>query len=229
MGWAHALALRQQIHESALEEEGGLDPRLRVADGRALPPLSEGLHAAYVDNFLGFGDSAAQADAQLRAAQRGLAAVEREQLGWRFDGAGGVLRPKMARLWRLRLGALELSLVGFASGRQVERIVGHFTFAGLARRLRCCDASEEGRGAVERDFDWEKVAEVGRRQERWRHRQLEGGTPARPREVLEEVVGEKVGSERFEDAPIDMARGGWRVASSGGWERSESIATLEGR
>ncbi|CAK0886276.1 unnamed protein product, partial [Prorocentrum cordatum] len=107
----------------------------------------------------------------------------------------------MARLWRLRLAG------------NVERIVGHFTFAGLARR----------------DSDSEKVAEVGRRQERWRHRQLEGGTPARPREVLEEVVGEKVEPERFEDVPIDMVRGEWRVASSGGWERSESIATLEGR
>ncbi|CAK0870850.1 unnamed protein product [Prorocentrum cordatum] len=293
MGWAHALALRQQIHESALEEKSGLDPRLRVADGRVLPPLREGLHAAYVDNFLGFGDSAEQADAQLRAAQRGLAArglrlhepelaaEECEQLGWRFDGCGGVLRPKMARLWRLRPGALELIRVGFAGGRQVERVVGHFTFAGLARRpalsvfdavysfcarhrnqqrrlpasvvrelrwavallplisadlrapwlgrLYCCDASEEGRGVVERDFDSEKVAEVGRRQERWKYRQLEGGTPARPREVLEEGVGEKVGSERFEDVPIDMVRGEWRVVSSGGWERSEGIATLEGR
>eukprot|EP00959_Pyramimonas_sp_CCMP1952_P312890 6549352-Pyramimonas_sp.AAC.1 len=57
-----------------------------------------------------------------------------ESLGWVFEGVEGAARPKSRRLWRLRVGTLALLEKGKATGRQISKIVGHFTFAGLARR-----------------------------------------------------------------------------------------------
>ena len=51
MGWSHALAFCQRVHENVLLERAGLGDADRLVDGRAPPPLGPGMHAEYVDNF----------------------------------------------------------------------------------------------------------------------------------------------------------------------------------
>ena len=65
-----------------------------------------------------------------------------ETLGWEFGDARPEVRITARRLWKLRLGTLELLREGWGSGQLVERIVGHFTFAALLRRelLSCFQA-----------------------------------------------------------------------------------------
>ena len=52
MGWTHALAWCQRLHEE-LARRSGMSPELRVADRRPGPRLSEHAvhHIEYVDNF----------------------------------------------------------------------------------------------------------------------------------------------------------------------------------
>ena len=47
------------------------------------------------------------------------------------------------RLWKLRLGVLELLSQGWATGQLVEKLLGHLTFASLLRRelLSCFQAT----------------------------------------------------------------------------------------
>ena len=54
MGWAHALALCQQIHLSAIEEEEDISAASALSDTRPPKPLGPGAHTEYVDNFIAF-------------------------------------------------------------------------------------------------------------------------------------------------------------------------------
>ena len=51
MGWSHALAFCQRVHETVLSERAGLCDSDRLVDGKVPPPLSLGVHAEYVDIF----------------------------------------------------------------------------------------------------------------------------------------------------------------------------------
>ena len=55
-------------------------------------------------------------------------------LGWQIQGARGVISPTRERGWKLRLALPEIVRRGRASGRDIERLVGHATFVALLRR-----------------------------------------------------------------------------------------------
>ena len=116
----------------------------RLIDGR-LPPPSRNMHTVYIDNFIinmgtdkssvqecaSFGNEALESSGmELREVQSadkcGIV------LGWEFEGAKFRLSKK--RVWRARLAIRELLRLNRASGRLVERLVGHLCITSLARR-----------------------------------------------------------------------------------------------
>ena len=144
MGWSHALELCQKVHEFLVRDASEISPERAVVDRRMPPHLSSGAHAEYVDNFIAFALDPDRANhlrdlavGRLRSAGLPVhevndARLNATTLGWQFSGdcVGATSR----RLWRLRIGTLALLERGRASGHQLARVVGHFTFAGLLRR-----------------------------------------------------------------------------------------------
>ena len=55
-------------------------------------------------------------------------------LGWHIEGGAGTLRPTRERLWRARYCIRALLQRGRASGRDLEKLLGHLTFMSLVRR-----------------------------------------------------------------------------------------------
>lgn len=125
---------------------GSIDPGLRCVDSKVVPTLKKKgyLHTQYVDNFVAFSQCARQAHDL--AVEVGRALNERglpthpvesghgmETLGWCFAEGHPFVGITNKRLWKLRLATLELLRQGRGSGR-IERLVGHFTFAGLLQR-----------------------------------------------------------------------------------------------
>ena len=150
MGWTHALWICQSIHEHLALTIPGIVENRRLVDKRAAPEMNAGggrdfVHTEYVDNFVALSQKpglcfelAERVGHVLN--ERGLpthpveAGVGLETLGWKFDERKPMVRVTSKRLWRLRLATQELLRVNKASGRDIERLVGHFTFAGLLRR-----------------------------------------------------------------------------------------------
>ncbi|CAK0868150.1 unnamed protein product, partial [Prorocentrum cordatum] len=146
MGWSHALDFCQRVHRSIVLEKGGLPGAAEIIDGRPPADVREGASTAYVDNFVAFGTGPERPGEMLDAARKALEGVGlpahptetpvtvSEQLGWVFDGEREALRPKSRRVWRLRLGILELLKKGYATGRQIGKVAGHYAFIALAQR-----------------------------------------------------------------------------------------------
>ncbi|CAK0830780.1 unnamed protein product, partial [Prorocentrum cordatum] len=146
MGWSRALDFCQRVHRAIVLGKGDLSETAEIVDGRPPADVSEGAFAAYVDNFVAFGTGPERPAAMLDAARKALEgagppvhpteppATVSGQLGWVFDGERGALRPKNRRVWRLRLGLLELLKKGYATGRQVGEVAGHYAFIALAQR-----------------------------------------------------------------------------------------------
>ena len=144
MGWSHALYFCQRIHELAVRDSMLLTSNNAVVDGVPAPSLREGAHTEYVDNFVTFGLSAEVAarlrdvgagrlaGAGLPVHEMGEARSDATVLGWTFDGTtvGGSSK----RLWRLQLATVGILQLGRATGREIARLVGHYTFVGLLRR-----------------------------------------------------------------------------------------------
>ncbi|CAK0810560.1 unnamed protein product, partial [Prorocentrum cordatum] len=217
MGWSHALDFCQRVHRSIVLEKGGLPGAAEIIDGRPPADVREGAFTPYVDNFVAFGAGPERPGEMLDAARKALEGVGlpvhpaeapvtvSEQLGWVFDGERGALRPKSRRVWRLRLGILELLKKGYATGRQIGKVAGHYPFIALAQRPMLSAFSAVysfSRKYFSREpeivDDFEGVSTEG---ERWK---------------VQEVSGELYG-------------GRWQVVSSGGWARVENIVVLEGR
>ena len=147
MGWNWAVFLVQQAHLHLLAE-GARGPRRWLLDRRPAPEVGGGRPAAilYIDNFAAVGTSAQQVnedvflmEKQLRS--RGLAthdvspaATDHELLGFRLDGRLGRAAPTAARLWRLRLATEHVLRHPFLTGRELERLIGHWSFLLLIRR-----------------------------------------------------------------------------------------------
>ena len=55
-------------------------------------------------------------------------------LGLSFDGIACAIRPKQDRVWRLWLALEEAQISPVLTSRQLEVIIGHFTFLALLRR-----------------------------------------------------------------------------------------------
>ena len=143
MGFSWALYLCQTVHERIVGQVGAEDTS-RLSDKKPAPS-SQCMHTEYVDNFHVIGTDPEQVSQlslkgihALRSS--GLVVHEEEQstdsahiLGWEF-GENGSLRPSKRRLWKVRLGILQVLKTGQISGQQLERVVGHMSFISMVRR-----------------------------------------------------------------------------------------------
>ena len=145
MGWTHALWICQFAHEAVVNANPFVDSSLRIVDKREVPRLKTYLHTEYVDNFVVVTqkrdlayDLADRIGRALR--ERGLPTHEveagkgLETLGWKFSSDHPFVQVTPKRMWKLRLATLELLKVGRCDGKLLERMIGHYTFAGLLNR-----------------------------------------------------------------------------------------------
>eukprot|EP00438_Fugacium_kawagutii_P025616 Skav209719 [mRNA] locus=scaffold528:209114:215555:- [translate_table: standard] len=143
MGWSWAMWWCQTLSERICER-GGLLPNERLRD-HAPAPKGSFWHIQYVDNLHVFGANQTEVEQRFWKAvealrEAGLVVHEIEVgdqdaavLGWNVT-SDAVLKPKAARLWRLRLAIREILRRGRASGQQLERLIGHITFVSLCKR-----------------------------------------------------------------------------------------------
>ena len=153
MGWSWALWWCQFLHQRLVAEVGYSDA-IRLRDRAPPVPLAASPHSEYVDNFVVFSHSG---NATRQAVQsvvkvlcdRGLPVHDiaedttcAELLGWEVDGVSGTVRPTARRLWRARLAVRGLLKSGRASGRDIEKMVGHMSYISLVKRsgLSCFGA-----------------------------------------------------------------------------------------
>ena len=154
MGWTHALWLCQAAHEHIVNLCPRVDSRLRCRDKRPVPEVKDYIHTQYVDNFVALSQKPGRArelaeEIGVKLNERGLPTHEVEAgkgietLGWLFSASHPTVTVTQKRLWKLRLGTKELLKVGKASGKTIEKLVGHYTFAGLLQRgfLSCFQAT----------------------------------------------------------------------------------------
>lgn len=149
MGWTWALAVCQQIVESAIDD-GGLDPLRRVTDITEHRPLSRDgyLHAQYVDNVVVMG---CREEVVNQAIYRAVAALHRHNLithgaeaaatsvcslGLSFED--GIVSVSPQRRWRLRLAIEEILRLNVASKSIIEKVMGHYMWAAMLRRESLC-------------------------------------------------------------------------------------------
>ena len=126
----------------------GLDSVDEVSDRGATQVFSRNnvKHAVYVDNFAVASldpDIATTKVSEARRVLEGLGlgchevspgAASSEFTGLSFDGERRVIRVSSKRIWRLRL-AIDFALgTGKASGGEIRKLIGHFTWAALLRR-----------------------------------------------------------------------------------------------
>ena len=149
MGWSWALHFCQRVVEAAMRLAGcsvadavtdrGPSQILLESDA------SSAKHAEYVDNFSAVSldpEAARSAVARTKAVleSHGIGCHELEgpdriatSTGLEFDGPRGQIRVSRKRVWRLRLGiefALRLKKI---TGKEIESIVGHYTWCTLVR------------------------------------------------------------------------------------------------
>ena len=143
MGWSWALYWYQAIHER-LAERSGLKEEERLKD---FSPAPQGnfWHVQYVDNLHVFGTDRGEVVERFRRAvsvlkEAGLTVHEIEEcenetkvLGWQYTH-GHLFRPSRERIWKIKLAVRQLLRKGSSSGHQLERLVGHMTFASLGKR-----------------------------------------------------------------------------------------------
>ena len=154
MGWTHALWICQQCHEKVVDSISTIPPALRFHDGAPIPAPRPFLHTQYVDNYIAISQEHGIAgksahDVAQALNQRGLPThdveddIGGETLGWKFSDTAAQVTMTPRRLWKLRLGVLELLSQGWATGQLVEKLLGHLTFASLLRRelLSCFQAT----------------------------------------------------------------------------------------
>ena len=142
MGWSHALCFCQMIHQRIVQGVGaGMQTRL---EDRTAVPSGDCMHLEYVDNFVVLGTSSSKvsqiAEAGVSALREAGFVVHEEEtskgnikiLGWEFESTR--MKPKSLRVWRVRMAFQQLLKTGVASGRQLEKVLGHANFISLGRR-----------------------------------------------------------------------------------------------
>ncbi|CAK0886869.1 unnamed protein product, partial [Prorocentrum cordatum] len=120
-------------------------------DRRAAAGLEEGpFAAAYVDGvaFLGTSEKCCSdgcASAVELLGSRGLvckgmvgASEQQSFTGLTFERSSGIISLSTRRLWKIRLGLLELCRQGWRTGVQMRRVLGHLTWAFLLKRELLC-------------------------------------------------------------------------------------------
>ncbi|CAK0850795.1 unnamed protein product, partial [Prorocentrum cordatum] len=116
-------------------------------DRLAAAGLEEGpLAAVYVDGvaFLGTSEKCCSdgcASAVELLGSRGLvckgmvgASEQQSFTGLTFERSSGIISHSTRRLWKIRLGLLELCRQGWCTGVQLRRVLGHLTWAFLLKR-----------------------------------------------------------------------------------------------
>ena len=134
------------LFSSIVSDALGVPRETLLVDGKKPADINEGIPIAYVDNFVFLGASSQQVSCAVRLVRRrcsqlGLPTHEVQSstrkltvLGWEIDGARRVLRPSPRRAWRLFFALDQALHLGRLSSKELERLVGHFTFVALARR-----------------------------------------------------------------------------------------------
>lgn len=142
MGWTHALWWCQTIHQRIVSSIGANHTNL--LEDKSSVPSGDCMHLEYVDNFVVLGTSQGKVESLAAAGvqklrESGLVVHEVEHssgsikvLGWEFEDT--VMKPKPARVWRIVIAMQRLLQTGVASGRQLEKVIGHAAFIGLGRR-----------------------------------------------------------------------------------------------
>ena len=148
MGWSWSLYFAQQVHEARILK-CGFEARQFIRDkvpGSKLDAESDKV-AVYVDNHLVMGESRERVVAGSMAIAADLNAVDLDTheafedcecdfVGLHFDGRPGRhrVRLKWDRVWRIRLAIMYILDCDFASGKDIQVVVGHITWAMLLRR-----------------------------------------------------------------------------------------------
>lgn len=148
VGFNRAVHLVQVISMECARR-AGVDDSQFIMDrlpGQRIRPVEAPRVAIYLDNYFAFG---ADADAAAPLAGRLGSQFRRQGLsthkesiaspcfdfcGLHFDGRRRMVRLRPARIWRIRRAIDELLAVGHCSGRLVENITGHLTWAFLLKR-----------------------------------------------------------------------------------------------
>lgn len=118
---------------------------LRLVDKAGAPDMSPFVHTEYVDNFVALSQRPGKAFELAEAVgerlrERGLPTHEVEggygveTLGWQFAEKCPRVQITRKRLWKMRLATMELLREGKCNGRLLEKLIGHYTFAGLLQR-----------------------------------------------------------------------------------------------
>ncbi|CAK0818925.1 unnamed protein product, partial [Prorocentrum cordatum] len=152
MGFSWAMRWTQQAHRELLRRAGlgGVESELV---GRQVPPATSAAHVpriVYVDNEVFVSSRpGASADARRQAAKEmssiGLPLHEVEEgkhvveaLGLELDGIKLRRRLASSKRWRLVQGTRALLRRRLVAGREVEKLIGHFTHAMLLNRPALC-------------------------------------------------------------------------------------------
>ena len=151
MGWNHALDIAHNAFANIVADSLQTNVRDLLVDGQKPPNINSGIPIVYVDNFVFLSSSPSQVSHAVscvaaRCAEVGLPTHELvscsrqlKVLGWEIDGEARTLRPARVRAWRLYFALDQAIACGKLSSKQLEVIIGHFTFVAMARR--CCLAT----------------------------------------------------------------------------------------
>jgi hypothetical protein len=140
MGWSWALYFCQRIVEAQVLRAGFAMGDL-VRDRHTMPDLDDqNLGAVYVDGAAVLGtvqpevrrDISKVLDSLTRVGLKCKGIVESSDVqvftGLCFERRSGRISLSTSRIWKLRLALLELLEVGWATGDQILRLLGHFTW-----------------------------------------------------------------------------------------------------
>ena len=111
------------------------------------PEISKGIPAVYVDNFIYTADDPKTAcvafdavksrclELRLPVHEEVRGQQHMTSLGWAFDGKRCEIRPTATRVWRFYLALEHVVMTNpYLNRKQLEVLVGHFTFLALLRR-----------------------------------------------------------------------------------------------
>ena len=148
MGWTWSLYFAQALHEFNVIQSG-LNSQHRIIDRSPSVPLAQGSgirHAVYVDNNLIVGHDTQEVHKASTQLQNQLnsqllpvhdivdASTEIEFVGLTFNGSTHEIRISWKRLWRIRLAIFHIFCISKITGRDLEKVLGHITWALLLRR-----------------------------------------------------------------------------------------------
>ena len=148
MGWSWALHLCQMVLMNGIRESG--IPETAIIGDKRMPVIVKGFSdiavAGYVDNFGVFGCDKTAVNSGLAAISKtlrdwGLSVHEEEEastsgsfVGLHFNGISGFMSIKPSRIVKIKSGIDDLLRRQFCTGRVLQLVLGHCTWAMMTRR-----------------------------------------------------------------------------------------------